>query len=98
MTNQDQQPKQNPIMTFKRFPLQVSVFRHQNNNGGFNHTVDVSRSYRDRNGQWVNTTRCHREHCLTLAKLYTEAESFIAELEQEDYEIAKAKRDGKEVA
>lgn len=97
MLNQNQTPKLKPIKVFKRYPIQVVVFRHQNTDGSFNHTVEHTRSYR-KDDRWFNTTRCHREHCLTLAKLYIEAESFIADLEQKDYEIAKSKRDGKEVA
>ena len=67
MNNQDQTTKQQPIKVFNRYPLDVAVFRHRNSDGSYNHTVSHSRSYKDKDGQWVSTKSCHREHCLTLA-------------------------------
>lgn len=67
---------QQPIAKVKRFPLEVSIWRHENKDRPADYTVTHSRSYK-KGDKWFNVNSYRQEHLMILAKLISEADNII---------------------
>jgi hypothetical protein len=62
--------------------VNVTVWKKLHNDRAF-YSTDITRSYKDKNGEWANGTSFNHEDLLNVARLAERAEQFIAREKEE---------------
>jgi hypothetical protein len=92
MTRRNQRPDETtdtnatrePITRVKLFPVEAAIWRNSSKDGEPFYAVTFGRAYRDREGQWKNSSNFSGDDLLTLAKAADLAHSRIVELRAAD--------------
>ena len=69
-----------PIERIKSYPIEVAIWQHEGENGPY-FTTSVQRSYKNKQGEWQQTTSFRRQDLLVLSHLLGKAYDTIEELE-----------------
>ena len=77
-----------PAATVRIGALEAAIWRRQGKNGPW-YNFTVSRSYKDKDGQWNNADSFGKDDALLLAKLADRAHDRILELEATDRKAAR---------
>lgn len=86
---------QRPIADFRMGSIKAAVWRHVNDRG-VRYTTKFVRSYRDRNGDYRDTSVFDYDDLPVLEKLAGRAQVTICQLQDQDREAAQASSDAAE--
>lgn len=77
-----------PAESLREGPLKAAIWRNEGQNGDY-HTVTVARSYKDKDGNWRDTSSFRAQDMLGLSELARRAHH---EVQDRDRELFKEKR------
>ena len=80
--------KQRPIADFRMGSVNAAVWRYANDNGNIRYTIKCNRSYKDRNGNWQDTSVFDYDDLPVLEKLVARAQPTIAQMQDQDRQAA----------
>jgi hypothetical protein len=89
---------QRPIADIRMGSIKAAVWRFENDNAPPRYTATFSRSYRDRDGNWHDTSSFDRDDVLVLTKIADRVHTTIHELQDNDRKVAKANAASTEAA
>jgi hypothetical protein len=72
------QKKPKPAATFRSGSIKAVVWSNDGQNGPF-HSLDISRPYRDAQGQWRNSRSFGMNDCDAVQLLTTQAKAWMAQ-------------------
>ncbi len=83
--------KKSPVKEMlRRRNVQGAIWKHTDSNGATNYTVGVTKSYKDKNGNWQNETLyLSVDDIPKVIATLQEAETTMYELIQSDYDKSK---------
>lgn len=70
-----------PIKTFRIGSVRAAIWAKQNDNGTF-HQVTITRTYKDENGDYADTSSYSHLELLAVARVAEQAAAFIEGVEQ----------------
>jgi hypothetical protein len=89
MSSDKQKPNQ-PAHTVRAGALKLTIWQNTNDKGAVWYSINPSRSYKQDDGSWKETSNLGQDDLLPMAELHREAWAWIAKQIQAD---AKARRD-----
>lgn len=93
-TNQGGRMSNSPIETKRAGPIKATIWENQNEKGQTYHSVTITRTYRDGDGDWKETGQHFTEHLPMVQHVASQAYGFIQDrLDSLRAEKAAAKRE-----
>lgn len=72
-----------PVMKFKDYPLEVSIWENQGNENRVFYTVNLDRNYKDKNdGVYKKSDSLKKEDLLKASNLLQQAYNYIIDVEK----------------
>lgn len=75
-----------PVDKFEAFPVEIAIFEQENQQGETWHNAQVSKTYKDENGNYQKTTNFSQNDLYKLSALVPQAITTMQTLEQKQYQ------------
>lgn len=88
MTNVTDTTPNRPAIKFTDGTLSATIWKHTDKNGRTYYPVNLTRRYKDDQGNWKDTDRYLGDELLRMARLAEKAYDYALELQKQDRELA----------